>query len=469
MERLVWHSRQLRHNERQDIRQSEMSEGRRVVMNSRRMEILEGLMDRFADLPPEVFFKEDLLRLGVSLNWSDGARADSDDPYQHKSYFIFSFDRTPIEKMAGRENLRAPEEIALLGGPRGLCRTIVSVRLNPSSPYTLQRTGEGFSLFLEGDLVCPVEFPPEPPHYRRTLANGKPVSEIAPVIEWGYLIYLTVFRRCQYVGTDQECRFCDINPNFDQQRAAGRVYTTVKSIEEILEALDLIAAEDRTSKTYTLTGGSVTGQLRGLAEADFYIQYAKAIEERFPKRWIGKAVVQALPKEQLFGFRDAGIRIYHPNYEVWDERLFAWLCPGKSSYIGRQEWIDRILDAREVFGASCVIPNFVAGVEMARPQGFATVDEAVGSTSEGLDFFMSQGVTPRFTTWCPEPLSNLGSQEPAPLEYHLRLLRSYRDTLAKYRLPPPPGYGAPGVGNAVFSVSSFMDVLPAPEPKSAPA
>ena len=26
-------------------------------------------------------------------------------------------------------------------------------------------------------------------------------------------------------------------------------------------------------------------------------------------------------------------------------------------------------------------------------------------------------------------------------------------------LQPPPGYGEPGVGKAVFSVSSFMDVL----------
>jgi hypothetical protein len=439
-------------------------------MTTRRIEMLEDLMGRFADLPPEVFFKEDLLRLGLSLGWPENsASATSQDSYQHKSYFIFSFDRTPIERMAEQENLRAPEEIALLGGPRGLRRTIVSVRLNPSSPYTLERTADGFSLFLDGELVCPVELPPEPSHYRKHLASGKPVSEIAPVIEWGYLIYLTVFRRCQYVGTDQECRFCDINPNFDQQRAAGLPYTTVKGIEEIVEALELIASEDGTSKAYTLTGGSVTSQLRGFSEADFYVQYAEAIEKRFPGRWIGKAVVQALPKEQLTKFRDAGIRIYHPNYEVWDERLFEWLCPGKSGYIGRQLWIDRILDARGVFGASCVIPNFVAGVEMARPHGFATVEEAVGSTAEGLDFFMSQGVTPRFTTWCPEPLSNLGSQEPAPLEYHLRLLQSYRDTLAKYRLATPQGYGSPGVGHAVFSVSSFMDVLPVPEPTSATA
>ena len=105
---------------------------------------------------------------------------------------------------------------------------------------------------------------------------------------------------------------------------------------------------------------------------------------------------------------------------------------------------------------------------MARPHGFGTVEEAVRSTTEGLDFFMSQGVTPRFTTWCPEPLSNLGSQEPAPLEYHLRLLQVYRDTLARHDLAPPPGYGPPGAGQAVFSVSSFMDVLEASAETPAP-
>ena len=112
-----------------------------------------------------------------------------------------------------------------------------------------------------------------------------------------------------------------------------------------------------------------------------------------------------------------------------------------------------------------MIPNFVAGVEMAKPFGFETVDEAIASTTEGLDYFMSRGITPRFTTWCPEPTTPLGRDNPdgAPLEYHIRLLEAYRDTVEKHGLKPPPGYGVAGAGNAVFSVSSFMDALPAEE------
>ena len=54
---------------------------------------------------------------------------------------------------------------------------------------------------------------------------------------------------------------------------------------------------------------------------------------------------------------------------------------------------------------------------MARPFGFESLDEAIASTVEGLDYFMSHGVTPRFTTWCPEPTTPLGRDNPggAPL------------------------------------------------------
>ena len=41
--------------------------------------------------------------------------------------------------------------------------------------------------------------------------------------------------------------------------------------------------------------------------------------------------------------------IYHPNYQVWDKRLFENDRAGKARYIGRDEWIRRILDARPAY------------------------------------------------------------------------------------------------------------------------
>lgn len=425
---------------------------------------VEQLAGAYPDIPIETIFKEDLLRRGMA--WSREA-LESAAASKPKAYFIFSFDMVPITQLNQAENLKAPEEVRLVRGPFGFRPVVVSVRLNPASPYRVESEDGNLLLRLQGHSVAEVELQQSPEYYKRALANGKPIMDIAPTIEWGYLVYLTVFRLCQYFGAQEECQFCDINENYRQQKKSGRSYTSVKSVEEILEALEIIASTDSDSKAYTVTGGSVTGKLDGKSEIDFYVRYPEAIEKKFPGRWISKAVVQPLPKQEVQRLRDAGVKIYHPNFEIWDRRLFEIICAGKARYIGWEEHMRRIVDAASVFVPRNVIPNFVAGVEMSRPAGFATVDEALASTGEGLDFFMSRGIVPRFTTWCPEPLSVLGrTQQGAPLEYHVRLLRLYRNTHAKYKLAPPPGYGDPGLGNAVFSVSSFMDVLaPLPLPK----
>ncbi|MBI4601377.1 MAG: radical SAM protein [Planctomycetes bacterium] len=432
-----------------------------------RLDEVDDLSRAYPDVPPEAIFKEDILRTGIDFS-EDALRISSG--FKPKSYFIFSFDRRPIAGLERGEHLRAPEEVALEGGPRGFRRTVVSVRLLPGSPYLVDVRDGRLELLVEGVPVASVELQDTPRYYRRTLANGKPITEMAPTIEWGYLVYLTVYRKCQYFGFQEECQFCDINENYRQQKAAGRPYNTVKAVDEILEALQIIDEEDveRRSKAYTITGGSITEHLRGKGEAEFYAAYARAINARFPGRWISKVVVQALPREDLLAFRDAGVQIYHPNYEVWDARLFSVLCPGKDRYVGRGEWIRRVVDAAEIFGPSHVIPNFVAGIELARPHGFERIEDALASTGEGLEFFMSKGITPRFTTWCPEPLSVLGrDQGPTPLAYHAGLLRLWRETLQRHKLPAPPGYGEPGPGRAVFSVSAFMDALPVDTPVAA--
>ena len=57
--------------------------------NSRRLEEVESLIERFPDVPAEAVFKEDLLRLGVSFS-EDALKVCSG--FKPKSYFIFSFD-----------------------------------------------------------------------------------------------------------------------------------------------------------------------------------------------------------------------------------------------------------------------------------------------------------------------------------------------------------------------------------------
>jgi hypothetical protein len=98
-------------------------------------EVLQ-LAEVFDDLPLEALLKEDLLRRGVAF--LEPGRCSFRARFKPKAYFIFSFDMVPLSDLEQGENLRAPEEIALAGGSHGLRRTIVSVRLNPASPYNVE-------------------------------------------------------------------------------------------------------------------------------------------------------------------------------------------------------------------------------------------------------------------------------------------------------------------------------------------
>ncbi|MDJ0838562.1 MAG: radical SAM protein [Acidobacteriota bacterium] len=419
----------------------------------------QSLMDhcrQFDQLPAEAVLKQDILRLG--LRFSEAAMNIAAG-FKPKDYFIFSFDLIEIKDMENREHLRVPEEIRVSGGSLELRPTVISTRINPESPYLVDLHEGKLTLTCDGITVGEVEYHPVPAFYKETLSTGKPMGEIAPVLEWGYLVYLTAYRMCQYFNKKEQCRFCDINRNFIQQRKAGKTYTGIKGVDEILEAMGHIDRLDDKSKAYTLTGGSVITDLQGAQEVDFYIQYIQAIEEHFPKRWIAKAVVQAWPLEDCRRIKAAGLQIYHPNYEVWGKELFAKICPGKERVIGWENWINRVVDSADVFGPENVIPNFVGGVEMNKECGFTDVDAAVAHTQEGLDWFMARGVVPRFTTWCPEPLAALGPHPAPSLEYFCKLLLAWRETFVHHGRKVPPGYGEPGPGRAVFSVSAFMDVL----------
>src|SRR5215207_4708841 len=141
-----------------------------------RTALVEGLMARFPHVPREAVLKEDLLRTGIAFDAS--ALTDNlDGEVKPKSYFIFSFDQKPLTELGLAATQRPPEEIALTGGPYELRRTIVSVRVNPGSPYRVGRVDGELHLSLEGGELAAVTLPPMPEYYRHTLANGKTVME----------------------------------------------------------------------------------------------------------------------------------------------------------------------------------------------------------------------------------------------------------------------------------------------------
>lgn len=184
----------------------------------------------------------------------------------------------------------------------------------------------------------------------------------------------------------------------------------------------------------------------GLNEDDFYMRYVEAIVGAVGYRW--PVCLQTHPKtlEVCKRFRAGGVVSHEANLEVWDERLFNILCPGKAKRVGWKKWVDMLCDEVDIFGEGNVSTAIVCGVEMCQPYGFKTIDEAVKSTLEGFDYLMAHGVLPRPIQWIVEPGSSLADNKPAPLEYYIRLFYGWHELWVKHGLPPVQRYPIMGPG-----------------------
>ena len=398
---------------------------------------LESTFAKYSDVPREVILKQDLLRVG---HWFTDAALEAASQSLVKSYRLFSYDLMPMTEMKRKEHRKIPEWFTIRGGDYGLRPVTVQTTLDSKSPYVIDVVEGQLRLLLEGREICQVSFPKRLKYYERKFEDGTAYHEI---IAYGY--FITVFRNCQYWGPDEECRFCDININVRQMKESKdfTFNAPVKPIEHMVEvarSIEQDATEEvgfRPSIDFIISGGTILKTLHGKDEDTFYLEYASALKWGGHRRTINLQT-NAKDKETMKRYRAAGVDCHHANMEVWDKRLFEWINPGKARRVGWDNWVKWMVDSVDVFGESHVRPNFVCGLEMARPHGFPTVAEAVKSTSEGIDFMMQHGVFPRFNQWRREPGSDLGSQQPQPaipLELTIELMRNYYGIWKRYNLP----------------------------------
>jgi hypothetical protein len=271
---------------------------------------------------------------------------------------------------------------------------------------------------------------------------------------------------CQFSGKESECKFCDINKHIQRKRADGTRNNEYKSTK-ILEKIGVVAkeiffdieqpVEDR-ALAVLITGGSIIEKVDDRDENEFYLDHVANIRKNIGYRWPLILQTLAKSKSECKKFRDTGVNVHCANIEVWDEKLFKWICPGKESTIGRDKWHHRVMESVDIFGEGNVTPNFITGVEMAQPYGFSDVSSAVKSTTAGIEFLMAHGVIPKFDTWNITPWSRLAGNKPPPLEYYIRIDQAWYEIWSKYNLPPITGMGPMGPGRAINFISAHMDM-----------
>jgi hypothetical protein len=197
---------------------------------------------------------------------------------------------------------------------------------------------------------------------------------------------------------------------------------------------------DRRFRNIYISGGTILTEYHGENDLDFYCHRLEAIRDALNNCWYpGYLQIGAYDDAGWKRLRETGVPTIQPNIEVWDKRLFHWLCPGKDRAVGYDEWIKRTIRGVDFWGRGAVNPNFVVGVETAKPHGFENISDAIKSTASGWDFLMSHDVLPRYALWIIEPGSKLAGQQSPPLEYFIEVERAYAELRWKHNFDPPPG------------------------------
>lgn len=412
-------------------------------MPSNKIDDLESYFANYSDVPKEVIIKEDILRLGVTFT---NEALDVAKDFRTKEYGagIFTWDFDTDKKVDKSIFFKLPERIDLRCGPYGLRgRVRVQTRLNLKSPYIVDvedgnckvyvRIGEGRTAVAD---LHP--FRPKPKFWDKYFEDGTPYRELSKPEP-----HPIIYKMCQHWGPKEECKFCDINYNWKKARERGQVkmrkpYPVPHQVAEVIAEIFREEWEpvDRPLGVF-IDGGTVLHKVDGVHENDFSLRYIEAIREKIGMKWPLHIAMHPKPKKEILRLHDRGVTGVSNNFEVWDKQLFGAICPGKERVIGWDNWMKMMFDEVDVFGEGNVVAGFVAGVEMAQPIGFKSVDEAVKSTTKGMELLMSHGVVPRPISWSIEGHSALSGQPPIPLDYFIQIDRNWYELMCKYRLSAP--------------------------------
>ncbi|AOR22644.1 radical SAM protein [Clostridium taeniosporum] len=317
--------------------------------------------------------------------------------------------------------------------------TSIIANYQEESPYKIIKKDQKYVLVYNNENLGNVNFTKLPMYIKE---NKDSYLNTQYLVRGETCVYIYPISACSYFFKNDECRYCGFNNVWDKH-LKGKI-DMITNIDECVKLINMGIKECGLHHV-KLTGGSLYDLKK---EADVYINFVKAIREKTQIEEI-YAYPQALKKEDSKRLYEAGVRQVCYDMEIWDENLWPIILPGKTKTVGRTEWLKRLTDAVEIFGRGNVVTSFVAGYELAHPDGFKDVNEAIQSNIEGFDWLIRNGIEPTFFPWSPEMPSSKTSHgrnilnlriTEVPTSYYLKLGMELHNLFIKYDMYKDLGY-----------------------------
>ncbi len=390
------------------------------------------LEQKFPSIPHSAIIKADVFREGVA--WTPDLNIIGRWAIPH-THMIFDWDHDRLDdKLEVEEGwVLIPCLFQLRDG------TSTILKLAADSPYTIKiLPGDArYMLCRDGEDLQEVFFEPRPRWFMRRARDGTPMCKIVSTAGRNCIFAITLLSYCQYFKTDEQCVFCCIVPSVDHARERGIERTMKPTVNRVLEVYRA-ATEEHPVGHFNLTGGGLIDRQR---EAGLYVRFLDEMMQQLGDDnalpW--HVITQALAEDDQKRLVDAGrgkMTLCHP-LEVWEEKLYPILVPGKARHVGRTQWIEAMVRAAKLVNPWRATTTIVAGCETVPPNGFSTISAALRSMEEYLTFFLEHGVLPRFTFWTPAPGSPWEHSPTPPTEYFLEISQLQRELYQKHEVPLP--------------------------------
>jgi hypothetical protein len=324
-------------------------------------------------LDQAIKLKTELLIDGMKI--TDEAMTSVGQGGLEKVFWVFEM--TPVtHKGSGDGSRPLPNDMLL---PYDI---YADVRYNPESKYTVHKSGDTLILLNGKEELCEVKWPVRPHFYDMQTRSGEAMKKVAS-LRGDCGLRVCFDNACNYFAKDEQCKFCNIVPA--RQRNRHHVVTR-KEADDIYDVVEEAVINNPVCTHLAMTAGAAKDD--GLGNLPNILERIAPLlkNKNFP---IVTAITATRNKEETEYLCSLGISSIAFNLEIWNEKLFNEICPGKTRRVGRERWIQSLFEARDLLKPARALTSFVVGLEPAE------------SFLEGVDYLSSNGVFPIMSPFIP--------------------------------------------------------------------
>jgi biotin synthase-related radical SAM superfamily protein len=323
--------------------------------------------------------------------------------YKEQNHGLFGWD---FEDHVGTV---LPDDFLLSDG------TVVQFRKNSRSPYRVAVNGNGLVLSRDGEPLNHVQWLPRPAYYDQKTTHNNKMVKIGQT-GGADCLFFCYQNYCSFFPKHDECLFCNLVSTSQTYDSVLRKKDTA-DIGEVTQA----AFAEGTVKHVLLTGGCFNHQ----QEITLVSDILKSIREHTGLDRVPGTILPSPAKgaEEIKRYYGTGIKAIGFSMEIWDEKLYEAICPGKSKSTSHNEFVQSIESAIKIFGAGNVYSVFVMGLE-PRKSFLEGVREITGLGANVVPF-----------VWSPNPGSQLEGHRAPTARWYVDTISEAAEIVLAAKVP----------------------------------